>query len=142
MRMNKAVVVKTNDPKNRETTLYMEGPVDVCATISPKFVRFSGPAGQKMIQKVTIAPNPKYPFRIKGTRQVPLNTSQFRHALEKTPNGWVLTIENLWPSKGGYFGSIYLDTDSKTCQSLRVEVQGDIFFPAVKQLPVSPPQGK
>ena len=139
MTMHKAVTVKTNDPSKRETVLYMGGPVDVCATISPKSVRFSGPAGQKMVQKVTIVPNPKYPFKIKGTRQVPLNTDKFRHSLEKTPTGWVLTIENLWPSKGGYFGSIYLDTDSKTCSSLRVEVQGDLFFPAVKRLPVTVP---
>ena len=142
MRINKAITVKTNDPKNRETVLYMEGPVDTCATISPKLVRFNGPAGQKMVQKVTIVPNPKYPFKITGTRQEPLNTDKFKHKLEKTPTGWVLTVENIWPSKGGYFGSIYLDTDSETCKSLRVEVQGDLFFPVVNQIPVNTPPGK
>lgn len=132
MRISKAITVKTNDPAHRETVLYMEGPVDTCATVSPSFIRFTGPAGQKMIQKVTIVPNPKYPFKITGTRQEPLNSDKFRHSLEKTPTGWVLTVENLLNSKGGYWGNIYLDTDNKTCQSLRVEVQGDIFFPVVR----------
>ncbi len=133
MRLSKTADVKTNDPAHRDVVLFMEGQVDTCATVSPRLVRFSGPAGERMVQKVTIVPNPKYPIKITGTRQEPLNTDKFKHRLEKTPTGWTLTVENVWPSKGGYFGSIYLDTDSPVCRSLRVEVQGDLYFPAVRK---------
>jgi hypothetical protein len=131
-RINKTVTVKTNDPAHRETMLFLEGEVDTCATINPRVVRFTGPANQKMVQKVAILPNSKYPFKIKGTRQEPLNADKFKHSLEKSPMGWTLTVENLWHSRGGYYGSIYLDTDSPVCKSLRVEVQGDLLAPMGK----------
>ncbi len=111
------------------------GQVEKFASISQTRVRLNGPAGQPVIQKVTIFPEEKYPFKI---TDVQINKEgDIKILLEETEQGqkkgYVLTIENLRQEKSRYFDTVILKTDSKMKPEIRISVYGNIFEPVVEQ---------
>lgn len=130
--LNKTATVLCNDPNNARITLTLTGPVEPFVQLNPRYARISGPQGQKLEERVVLTPNPKYPFTLKGSRQIPSNDKKFTHTVTKAPDGnYVVTVKNLQETAGTYFGSVVLDIDSPLRKEVRIDVHGNIFAPVM-----------
>lgn len=131
--LNKSATVVTNDPKNGKITLSITGPVEAFAQLNPRYVRISGPTGQPLEERVVVTPNPKYKFKLKGSRQVPANSQKFTHTVTKAPDGnYVVSVKNIQETAGTYFGSVVLDIDNPLRKSIRIDVHGNLYSPLMK----------
>lgn len=134
--ITKNITLVTNDPVHRNNVITLAGSVEAFALMSPRFVRLSAPVGDPVVETLTITGNPKYPFHITGTRQVPVNADKFKHKIElvaeKPVPVYRLKVTNLQKHNGTYYGSIYLTTDSPIKKEIPVSVQGNIFVPRTK----------
>jgi len=98
--------------------------VEKFATITPRVVRFKGKPGVPLQSSVKIIPEKKYPFSITSVSAKNGKMIRFRlKTLEKNgEKGYLLTIENLKKSPGGYFDVISLATDSKIQPEIKINV--------------------
>ena len=63
-KLKKKAIVFTNDKKNPKINLTIAGSVEKFVTITPRWVKLSGAAGQELKSDVKIIPEEKYPFKI------------------------------------------------------------------------------
>jgi len=91
-------------------------------------VRLSGPANKQIKQSVHIIPRKKYPFKIIGARARMGKDIRYRYDVHKSAegDGYLLTIENSKETKGRYYDSIHLKTDSKIFPEIVINVYGSI----------------
>ncbi len=108
--------------------LTISGRVEKFVTISPKDVKLYGPAGNPIKATVQIIPEKKYAFRILEARAKYGKHIDFKLQEEKgsQAGNYVLMIENKKTSKGRYFDTVYLKTDSKVQPQINVNVYGNI----------------
>ena len=97
-------------------------------TVQPLRVILKGEAGVRIKSEVVIIPEKKYPFKIIGSEAV--NGKDFRYELQpiegREADQYFLSVENLRPRSGSYFGSIKLRTDSKFRPEIVIPVSGEI----------------
>jgi hypothetical protein len=133
-RIKKTASVYTNDKNRPRTDLVIFGMVEKFATIRPKHVNLRGYAGDTLTAKVSITPEPKYPFKILDVRAKDGKNIKFQlDEVESSANGaYELKVENQKSDTGRYFDTIFLDTDSKTRPQLRIRVYGNLRPPKNK----------
>ena len=126
--LKKSVTVITNDPKNPRIKLTIGGMVERFVTVSPKYARLFGPAGNPIKADIALIQIEKHPFKLLGPPAQ--KTKNIRYSWEemKEPDmtGYLLTIENLRNVKGRYFEMLTLKTDSKVYPEIKIRVQGNI----------------
>ncbi|MEZ4526061.1 MAG: DUF1573 domain-containing protein [Desulfobacterales bacterium] len=130
-KLSKNITVFTNDPDpaRRQIGLTIQGNVKKFVTISPNRVRMTGQVGNEIKSKVSIVPQPEYPFRILEVKtekpdniRVELETLQKEAAMQ-----YLLTVVNLKQSRIRYADNIILKTDSSVRPEIKINVYGDIF---------------
>ena len=121
-------MVKTNSPEPSVFYLTIMGNVENFVTIVPKRVLLKGAAGHPITATAKIIPEEKYPFKIKSISVVnkknigvKLETSQ-----DSKKTSYLITVENLRKTKGRYFDTIKLKTDSKIRPEIMIYVFGNI----------------
>jgi hypothetical protein len=121
-------MVKTNSPDPSVFYLTIMGNVENFVTIVPKRVMLRGTAGQLIKATAKIIPEEKYPFNIKSVSVV--NKKNIGVKLEKSQDSkttsYLITVENLKKTKGRYFDTIKLKTDSKIRPEIMIYVIGNI----------------
>ena len=122
-------MVKTNSPDHSVFYLTIMGNVENFVTVVPKRVMLRGPAGQMIKATAKIIPEEKYPFKIKSVSVV--NKKNIGVKLEKAQDSkmtsYLITVENLKKTKGRYFDTIKLKTDSKIRPEIKIYVIGNII---------------
>ena len=106
-------------------------------------MRLTGAVGEKIIRKVMITTNPKYPFKIIKSAPLPATKDKFKYELKKLKDGlpgYELIVENLQPSKGNYYGKIILYTDNSHRKEIKIPVHGNIYDRVKKKaaVPMAP----
>lgn len=121
-------MVKTNTPDRSVMYLTVMGNVENFVTIVPKRVTLRGAAGHPIKATAKIIPEKKYPFNIKSVSVV--NKKNIDVKLEKTKDtkmtSYLITVENLKKTKGRYFDTIKIKTDSKIRPEIKIYVIGNI----------------
>ena len=126
--IRKIIVVSTNDPKQPNVNLTIDGKVKKFAKITPKFAHLEGNVGETLEQDITIMPQPDLPFKIK---KIKAKKGEFiKYFLiepeEKTPLKFILHVENAKFEAGRYADYIQLTTDSKIKRTLNIGIYGYI----------------
>ena len=132
-KLSKPVTVFTNDPDpaRKQISLTIQGNVKQFVSISPNRVRMTGQAGNEIRSKVSIVPQPEYPFKILEVKtERPDNIRVEMETVQKS-NGteYLLTVVNLKQAKTRYSDNIILKTDSPVKPELKISVYGTIFDP-------------
>ena len=106
--------------------MIITGKVEKIATISPKRIRFSGPAGQPFTASVNIIPEQKYAFKIIEAKAKKGEYIAVSLMEDKKSEGtvYVLTVDNLKKDKGRYVDTIFLKTTSKIQPTIKIPVSG------------------
>lgn len=126
-KISKNIVLHTNETNNPRLTLTILGSVELFATITPRYVRLAGIAGQAIEGTVRIVPTEKYAFKILGARA---KNGEHIHYTVKPQNpggGYLLTVENRLQAKGRYSDMIYLETDSPIQPEIKISLYGNII---------------
>ena len=123
-RFSKSITVSCNDPKQREIHLRISGQVEKFVSIEPKNISLSGVAGQKIQAVATIRFETKYPFNVLESHAQ--KGGNIRFNMERKPDGYMLTVENLLAAKGTYTDRIVLKTDHPAKPEITVAVYGNI----------------
>ena len=127
--VTKKVMVKTNAPDHSVFYLTVMGNVENFVTIVPKRVTLRGLAGHPIKATAKIIPEKKYPFKIKSVSVV--NKRNIGVKLEKIQDAkttsYLITVENRRKTKGRYFDTIKLKTDSKIRPEIKIYVIGNII---------------
>ncbi|OQY05988.1 MAG: hypothetical protein B6I22_06660 [Desulfobacteraceae bacterium 4572_123] len=112
----------------------MAGPVEKFASISPRFLRMIGTAGESISGSITITPENKYNFKIlKASADKGVNIKVgFTPRPEGKP-GYILTVENLKKTIGRYYDTVVLKTDSKLKPIIKIKVYCNIIKPKKKE---------
>jgi hypothetical protein len=130
-KVSKNIVVHTNQADNPRLNLTVTGMVEKFATITPRYLKLTGTAGQKIEATVTIEPTAKYPFKILGAKAQ--NGQYINYRLDELTSmqgkGYVLTVANQKSTKGGYSDVIYLKTDSPVQPEIKISLYGNIQDP-------------
>ena len=126
--MHKRAEITTNDPERSTISLTMEGQVGKFATISPRWVKLYGQAGETIEQTVTIVPEGPQPFQIKQVRAQKGDNIRCRLSTKKNQNQpvYVVTVENTKKEKGRYHDTVFLDTTSRLTPMIKISVLGAI----------------
>ncbi len=127
--LKKSVQVETSAPKQPNFTLEITGYIEKFANITPGKLILRGNAGEPVSGSVTIAPDPKFPFRVLETKakngtdiQVKIEDKQ-----ENNTTIYILTVENLKKDPGRYYDVILLKTDSLIKPEIQLSVYGQIL---------------
>ncbi|HCY86813.1 MAG TPA: hypothetical protein DHV36_16910 [Desulfobacteraceae bacterium] len=126
--MNKRILVKTDDPKNKQFYLTVTGQVDSVVEISPATVSLSGVPGESLETYVTITPAEKYPFTIKEISQ--RFDSQIKAELIPPKDGekdWQVKVLAHSDKADDLYDVITLKTDSTLKPKLKIRVYA-IYF--------------
>ncbi len=117
-----------NQPK---TTLVISGDVERFAMIQPNKLFLRGNAGEKLTGSVTITPEPKYPFKITGSRARIGENLSFRidESQVDGQSKYVLSVEAVRKMPGRFFDTILLKTDSPIRSELQLTVYGQVLDP-------------
>ena len=128
----KAITVQTNDPVNREATLYIRGKVEKIADISSESVHLNGAPDEDISTIITIIPSEKYNFNILSCKvsngeniSVDFKKQTSENDMPEKP-GWEIHIKNIRKTPGRYYEAIYLATDFKLIPKLTIRVFGNI----------------
>lgn len=114
--------------------LVVSGRVEEFADITPRFLRMVGMAGQQISGSTTITPNKKYDFKILkafANKGADIKVNIAPRAGGKP--GYILTVENLKKTIGGYYDTVVLQTDSKLKPVIEIKVYGTITKPDNKE---------
>ncbi len=131
-RLSKTIHVITDDPVKADTSLTVAGKVSLFATITPRVVRFNGKVGDVLKQTITVTPEGKYAFVIKG---IHAKKGEFiKYAFEevastKDVKSYAVTVENLKKDAGSYYDVIILETDSKIQPEIKLNIMARILDP-------------
>lgn len=123
--MAKSVTVFTNDPNRPSVRLKIAGEVEEFAVIDPKRVRLEGLEGTYPEAIVTIVPKKDYPFKITGMR-VRTGRNVGSTLRENAGGGYELTVVNRRKTKGVYYDTVILTTDSTIQKELMINIFGKI----------------
>jgi hypothetical protein len=120
--------IYTNDPARPKLEVSFQGTVERFANINPQKVRLSGKSNNPIASEVSIAPLPKYPFKIvkHEVKEGIYISYQFE---EKTENGtttYLIKIENTKKDPGLYKDVILLKTDSSIRPEIQIPITGNI----------------
>jgi hypothetical protein len=126
--------VQTNDEKSKKVTLVVSGEVERFVSIVPRRVNLYGKIGTEIKKSVKIIPEKKYPFKIIGLRA---GKGDFiEYSLEESKKSsitfYILEVKNKKTTKGGYYDSIYLKTDSEIQPEIRIGIYGNILSKSPK----------
>ena len=124
--LRKSVTLVTNDPNRPKFRLGISGTVEKVADVTPSIVYLQGEAGEKIIQRVSIFPNEKYPFKITGAKTLKDNANISFSLKEESAGGYAMAIENIKKEPGRYFEKIILSTTSPWKPSIVIHVRGNI----------------
>lgn len=120
----KHVILHTNDPLQPRLILTIRGQVEEFVSVSPRVVRLSGAAGERIAQRVEIRPGPNHPFRILAVKAK--KGEHIRLTLEpQAADGTCrLTVENLKTEKGRFFDTLVVETDHPLRPVIEIGVFG------------------
>ncbi len=122
-------MVKTNAAEHSVFYLTVIGNVEKFVTIDPERVTLRGLAGHPIKATAKIIPQAKYPFTIKSVSVI--NKKNIKVKLEKNTDSkttsYLITVENRRKTKGRYFDTIKLKTDSKIRPEIKIYVIGNII---------------
>lgn len=109
--------------------LTIQGLVEKIVDIRPNQVFLSGPAGKELSVSLIVAPEEKYPFKIKEVKSQ--NGNNVSVKLEKDSgsksNEYALTVKNIATVKGKYYDWIIIRTDNSINNEIKIPVIGNIF---------------
>ena len=131
--MSKRILVKTDDPKNKQFYLTVGGEVDAVVKITPATVSLSGVPGEALESVVTITPAEKYPFSIKKMSQK--FDTQIKAELIPPGDGrrdWQVKVRAHSDKADDLYDIITLKTDSKLKPKLKIRVYAIYFDDAGK----------
>jgi len=102
--------------------------VEKFATITPRYLKLTGTAGQKIAATATIVPTAKYPFRIVGVTAQNGQNIDYRidELASSQGEGYLLTVANKKTTKGTYSDQLFLKTDSATQPEIKISLYGNI----------------
>jgi len=127
--LKKSVQVETSAPKQPNLMLEITGNIEKVANITPGKLILRGNAGEPISGSATIAPDPKYPFKVLETK-AKTGTDILVKIEEKQENNttiYILTVENLKKDPGRYYDVILLKTDSLIKPEIQLSVYGQIL---------------
>jgi len=109
----------------------IQGNVKQFVTINPNRVRITGQVGNEIKSKVSIVPQPEYPFKILEVKtERPDNIRVEMESVQKeNVTEYLLTVVNLKQAKTRYSDNIILKTDNSLRPELKINVYGNIFDP-------------
>lgn len=127
--LRKTIRVETNDPKQKNVILTVNGPVKRFVTLSPSRVRLAGEAGTDISATVNIIPEKEFPFKIKNIKAEKGEFIKWRlESVRGDDNsGYALKIENLKKDSGRYFDRLTMTTDNSDYPEISLRVYGQIF---------------
>ena len=140
--LRKGFTVWTNDPAIPKVRLHISGKVKGYVTVSPKYIRLSGPTGQPIQGVVNVTPLDGYPMTIKKVEAQKAEFVRYElQPLAKNPagKGYRLVVENTRSEPGSYNDTIIIKTDSRHKPTLRIPVYGRIFEPQQPKRPGGTP---
>jgi len=123
---NRHISVYTNDPKNPAMSLFMTGPVEKFADITPPTAVLRGNADKSIETRVSVKPDTKHPFKIVESHMEKSLEGKIEYSLITLENGYVLQIKNSLHTAGQYFGRIILKTDNPDKPEIPITVTGRI----------------
>lgn len=121
--MNKNILVKTDDPKNKKFYLKIVGKVKEIVKISPSTVNLSGPVGQTLSEVVTIEPVQEDELKILGMKLK--YNKQIKAELIKPGQGekiWRVRVSCYSNHSADIYDFITLTTDNPNKSHLRIRV--------------------
>lgn len=123
--VTRSFFIFSNDPNNKKITLKVTGKVLPFAILEPKKASLWGKKGSEIKEEILITPQNKDGFEITDIRAA--NGSAIEYHLEKLKDGkFKLIIKNTRKDVGVYTDYLFLRTNSKNRNTLRVNVYGNI----------------
>jgi len=121
--LKKKILVKTDDPVNKQLYLTVTGKVETVVDITPKTVSLRGVPGDVLQTMVTITPVEKYDFSILELNQK-FNTDIKAQLIkpEKDNSSWQVKISSTSQIADDFYDVITLKTDSKYKPTLKIRV--------------------
>lgn len=124
---NKSILVDTNDPVQKRIALNFYGKVAQLARIEPPNFILKGRVGESVQGKVTIQPNPKYPFHISSFGLDDRLTGKVDVQIDQREGGYDIKVLNLVAQPEIYQGKIILKTDHPQRPELKVYLHARIL---------------
>jgi hypothetical protein len=102
--------------------------VEKFATITPRYLKLAGVAGNTIEASTTILPTEKYPFRILGARarDGKYIDYQFNEFTSTQGTGYILRVTNKKTTTGSYSDQIFLKTDSAIQPEIKISLYAHI----------------
>jgi len=121
--LKKKILVKTDDPGNKQFYLTVTGKVETVVDITPRTVSLRGVSGDVLEAIVTITPADKYGFSILELKQK-FNTDIKAQLIkpEKEKSSWQVKISSTSQKADDFYEVITLKTDSKYKPTLTIRV--------------------
>jgi len=127
----KGAEIYSNDPDHPRVFLKISGIVEQLVSITPRWIRMVGAAGDPLKSVVRIVAEAEDDLMILDVSAQ--SGENIRYHLEKDPDEqkstYVLTVENLKETKGWYSDSIYLKTSSVEQPMIEIKVNANILAP-------------
>lgn len=126
-KVNHKVRVDTNDPKQENLDLSVQGYVDPVMHIDPKKIILEGHAGETIKAELTITSDPRHHFKILSITSKKGKTScSIEELKDPESSKYRLTVTNLSREKEKYRDYIYIKTDSDVRSGISITVKGEI----------------
>jgi len=126
--MNKKILVKTDDPGNKQFYLTITGKVNAIVEIKPSVVSLSGVPGESLESMVTIIPAKNYPLNItEMVQKFNTNIKAELLAPEQGKREWRIRIKSFSNKADDFYDIITLKTDNPLKPRLKVRVYA-IYF--------------
>lgn len=125
-RMNKSARVMTNDPKNPQMTISMQGNIWAPIDLKPRYVQLRGIVGDEIKQVVHVQAKKKEPLTVKlESVSVP---DKVTAELEETDKGrtYKLTVKNKVKEETTYGGQITLSTNYPEKPQIVIRISGNV----------------
>ena len=124
----KKIIVETNDPKHSQLSLHILGNIERFVTITPRQIKLNAAVGNTQKVSITVLPEKKYPFKILSAEADKGQFIRFeiKDVKKADRDAYLITVENTKTTKGRFFDTIKLKTDSEIRPMIDIWVHGNI----------------
>lgn len=124
----KKIIVETNDPKHSQLSLHILGNIERFVTITPRQIKLNATVGNTQKVSITVLPEKKYPFKILSAEADKGQFIRFeiKDVKKADRDAYLITVENTKTTKGRFFDTIKLKTDSEIRPMIDIWVHGNI----------------
>ena len=123
----KSVTVKTNDPRQPQLTLLLQGSIVPEIELSERSIYFgNNPKGKEVVKEIMVTVAPDRPIKLIGAESTDQSVLV---KLEQLPDAdgkkyKLIAIQKADTKEGYHFGSVVIKTTSKLAPEIKVAVRG------------------